>query len=40
MLFRSIAFEHDPATAVALSLVLVAISVVVLVALRDRWFFA
>lgn len=32
-----LAFENDPAAGVVLSLVLVAVSVVVLVALRERW---
>ena len=32
-----LALERDPAAAIALSLVLLAVSIVVLVALRDRW---
>jgi molybdate transport system permease protein len=32
-----VALEHDPDAAIILSLLLLAISVVVLVALRDRW---
>jgi molybdate transport system permease protein len=35
-----LAEQHDPDSAVALSLVLLAVSVVVLVALRDRWWSA
>jgi molybdate transport system permease protein len=32
-----LAFENNPETAIALSLVLVVVSVAVLAALRDRW---